>query len=151
MTESFPHFPAEDFQIPENRLASLLLMAVGICIVFTVILAIWILIWLASASFAHAHDMDHPERTPWMAALQNGAGVLCCDITDNNVVKDVMWDTFRDQEGVAHYEIFIENGWVQVPDSVVVKDPNKFGISLAWVYHSDGIVHVRCFLPASGM
>ena len=151
MTESFPHFPAEDFQIPENRLASLLLMAVGICIVFTVILAIWILIWLASASYAHAHDMDHPERTPWMAALQNASGVLCCDFSDANATKDVTWDIFRDPAGVAHFKVFMEGGWVVVPDSAVVNQPNKYGIPMIWTYHSDGVLQIRCFLPGGGM
>jgi hypothetical protein len=109
-----------------------------------------VFVTMVMCSKVFAHDREHPERDGWMMALQNSAGVLCCSITDTNVVKDVQWDTWRDPKGISHYKIFVEEGWLQVPDDKVVHEPNKYGVPLAWLYHSDGIPEVRCFLPGSG-
>jgi len=90
--------------------------------------------------------MEHPENNAWMTMLQNGAGVLSCEISDTNAIKDVPWDTYKDDQGSAHYEVMVENTWLHVDDSLVVRQPNKLGVPIVWIYHSDGMAKVRCFI-----
>jgi hypothetical protein len=37
--------------------------------------------------------------------------------------------------------------WYQVPDEVVIKDPNKVGHPVVWVYYERGEVRIRCYIP----
>ncbi len=40
--------------------------------------------------------------------------------------------------------------WIVVPDSAVIKGPNRIGYAIVWLYGSlnfDGSRMVRCFLP----
>jgi hypothetical protein len=124
---------------PEKKL---LLLAAVIFILVVVLL---------SYSPARAHDTIHPDRNEWMMALENSAGVSCCSVTDDNSVKDVQWDIWRDDKGSSHYKIFIEGIWVKVDDSKIVKEPNKFGVPIAWLDRDYGVVSVKCFLPGSGL
>jgi hypothetical protein len=111
----------------------------------------WIGLWMLLTMPALAHDAQTPAHNIWMKDLHNGAGILCCSITDTNVVKDVQWDTYRDYEGFSHYKIFVEDQWLQVSDDKVVHEPNRVGVPLAWLFHANGVPEVRCFLPASGL
>jgi hypothetical protein len=48
------------------------------------------------------------------------------------------------------YRVKIENGWIVVPDSAVIKGPNRIGYAIVWLYgppeYNERVV-VRCFLP----
>ena len=43
------------------------------------------------------------------------------------MVEDPEW---RSSNG--HYQVRIENEWVEVPDDAVVTEPNKFGRTMVW-------------------
>lgn len=100
---------------------------------------------------ANAHDLDHPENNEWMMALSDAAGNSCCEITDNSAIKDVPWDNWYDDQGVKHYKVMIERDWIKVDDSKVVREPNKIGVPIVWIYRDNGMLIVKCFLPGSGL
>jgi hypothetical protein len=119
---------------------------------------VWILlifgiafVTIVMCSKAFAHDFEHPERTPWMMMLQDAAGNNCCEPTDNNAVKDVPWDTWRDELGYTHFRVYIEGDWVKVDDSKVVKAPNNYRVPIVWVTHDNGVPMIKCFLPGAGL
>jgi hypothetical protein len=41
--------------------------------------------------------------------------------------------------------------WYPVPDEVVIKDPNKVGHPVVWIYYEQGEVKIRCFAPGGGV
>jgi hypothetical protein len=58
--------------------------------------------------------------------------------------------------GNAHYRVFLLGAWRDVPDAVVITEPNWFGPAVVWpVYSSMGsgkrdVAFIRCFLPGAG-
>ena len=34
-----------------------------------------------------------------------------------------------------------------VPDDVVIKDPNKVGHPVVWIYFEQGAIKIRCYAP----
>ena len=42
--------------------------------------------------------------------------------------------------------------WINVPNSAVVTEPNRYGPAVVWPYmDSEGNIYIRCFLPGSGV
>jgi hypothetical protein len=85
------------------------------------------------------------EMHAWFNKLQSGKG-LCCSFADGMSIKDVDWDT---KDG--NYRVKIDDQWIVVPDSAVIKEPNKFGPAVVWPYKdATGATQIRCFIPGSG-
>ncbi len=105
---------------------------------------------LSLSMAASARDPDgkysqaNPEMHRWFEQLKSEKGELCCALSDGNTLRDTDW---RSQNG--HFQVFMENEWVNVPDAAVVKAPNRFGRTVVWPYHEDGRPTVRCFMPGS--
>ncbi|MGY8668834.1 hypothetical protein Q3C01_41620 [Bradyrhizobium sp. UFLA05-109] len=114
----------------------------------TVILS---LVMLASNS-ALARDPDgkyaqaDPEMHRWFQQLKSEEGKPCCALSDGNTLRDTDWRT-RD----GHYQVFMDDEWVDVPNAALVTAPNRFGQTVVWPYHEDGHPFVRCFMPGSMM
>ena len=121
-----------------------------------ILLAVWI---LALATTANAHDAKHPELNDWVAGLTNKHGKLCCNGRDT-FPAEAVYDT-----DTGHYRARLEDpsdhtwGWYDVPDDVVVTEPNRLGYAAAWYYPSwdrspDGTTFMvpkwRCFIPGAG-
>jgi len=122
-----------------------------------VCLAALILFW---ASWAFAHDHEHPELTPWFKSLKSSKG-YCCDGMDALHLREVDWET---KDG--HYRVrvpkngedmakavageTVETEWVDVPDDAVLDVPNKDGATLVWPLYGYLGVSIRCFLPGAG-
>jgi hypothetical protein len=103
---------------------------------------------LVSSLVLLVHLHDRPDLNQWTMGLQSQRGVPCCDSSEAKPVVDADWRV--DAEG--HYEVLLEGKWVSVPDGSIVKEPNKYGLSLVWyikLSNSDEI-YIRCFLPAAG-
>jgi hypothetical protein len=96
---------------------------------------------------------------PWFDKLKSEKG-MCCSFADGISISDVDWDT---KDG--HYRVKVPkwvstNGWAQttipasdwidVPDSAVVHEPNRFGPAVVWPYIVDGQTAIRCFIPGAG-
>ena len=124
--------------------------------------AVTILSVLAYAP-AQAHDPSgkwaylSSDMKEWFKSLRSGShGTPCCEEADGEHVADVDWDTQRDGTGGAHYRVFLLGAWRDVPDAVVITEPNRFGPAVVWpVYSSTGsgkrdVAFIRCFLLGAG-
>ena len=80
----------------------------------------------------------------WFDKLASGKG-LCCSFADGVSVKDVDWDA---QDG--HYRVRLHGEWVDVPDTALVTEPNRFGPAVVWPYEEGGRTQIRCFMPGAG-
>jgi hypothetical protein len=95
---------------------------------------------------ALARDDGRYANSPlkeWFDRLASGKG-LCCSFADGYVVEDPDW---KSSDG--HYQVRIENEWVDVPDDAVITEPNKFGRTMVWPLWDTKGLTIRCFLPGS--
>ena len=77
----------------------------------------------------------------WVKSLHSPAGAWCCDISDGRALVDADW---RSRDG--HYQIRLREDWLDVPDSAVIKEPNRIGQVIVWLTYRDGFPVVNCFL-----
>lgn len=114
---------------------------------------------LACASLAFAHDQHRPDLMPWFKQLKSNKG-FCCDGMDALHLRDVDWET---KDG--HYRVrvpkngadmaravageTVETEWVDVPDDAVLDVPNKDGATLVWPLYGYMGISIRCFLPGT--
>jgi hypothetical protein len=114
-----------------------------LAIAFSIFIVVLIL-----ASIAHARDPDgryagSPLKS-WFDSLTSGKGP-CCSDADGNVVLDADW-----KSADGHYSVRLQGVWVEVPDSAVLKIPNRDGRTIVWPMFTDGATTVRCFIVGSG-
>ncbi len=100
---------------------------------------------------AQARDPDgrygDSALKPWFDSLASQKG-LCCSFADGLKVEDVDWDTSGPD---GSFRVRLKGEWVPVPDSAVVKQPNRFGPAVVWPYTGDrGETLIRCFIPGAG-
>jgi hypothetical protein len=87
----------------------------------------------------------HSPLKAWFDQLASGKG-LCCSFADGVSMQDVDWDM---QDG--HYRVRLDGRWLEVPDTALVTEPNRFGPAVVWPYQDvDGVTQIRCFLPGAG-
>ncbi len=83
----------------------------------------------------------------WFDQLASAKG-LCCSFADGVTIEDVDWDTGGTRGG---YRVRLDGKWIDVPDTALVKAPNKFGPAVVWPYQDvAGVTQIRCFLPGAG-
>lgn len=116
-------------------------------ILLAIILVIGAFLLLFSPARAHMHD--RPDLDEWFNGLKSDGGYPCCSQVDGSTVSDVDWDTTV-VAGKLHYRVRVEGMWIVVTDEEVVKQPNRYGTALVWVYHVDTKPMVRCFMPGAG-
>ncbi len=86
-----------------------------------------------------------PGMHAWFDRLASGKG-LCCSFADGFSIADVDWDT---KDG--RFRVRVDGQWIDVPDTAVVTEPNRFGPAVVWPYrNTDGTTQIRCFLPGAG-
>lgn len=84
-------------------------------------------------------------------------GQNCCSEADGifaeeDIRKGHYWTRFtaRRQDGSE-----MDSGWLQVPDDVVIHDPNRNGAPVAWYFYEyvGELVQlrIRCFAPGGGV
>jgi hypothetical protein len=86
-----------------------------------------------------------PETKSWIESLRDANGVPCCATADGYRPEEVEWDMAGNS-----YRVKVDNTWIVMPDSAVIKGPNQIGYAIVWLYGSldyDGHRIVRCFLP----
>ena len=65
------------------------------------------------------------------------------------LTKDARHRGFLCEDG--HYRVLLHGGWINVPNSSVVTEPNRYGPAVVWTYmDSNGSIYIRCFLPGAG-
>lgn len=116
-----------------------------------------VLFGLIGQQIQHAYPMegdDHGNHGPlktWFDQLASKKG-MCCSFADGVTVKDVDWDTATGDDGKTHYRVFLEGGWVPVPDEAVIEEPNRYGPAVVWPYRGpEPGINIRCFMPGAGM
>jgi hypothetical protein len=104
------------------------------------------LVFLVSALIgkAKAHDQNKPGLDDWYFSLRSKGNIPCCGGPSEDATKleELQWRT----KG-SSFEVFIDGGWIDVPESAVVPVPNKDGRALVWLSYADGKPVVRCFMP----
>ena len=106
---------------------------------------------------AMGRDLDgryaNSPLKPWFDQLKSGNGA-CCSNADGYVVEDTDWEAKN-----GHYRVRVPQYpdskvmvWIDVPDSSVITEPNKAGLTMVWpVYLEDEgpYIWIRCFMPGS--
>ncbi len=94
-----------------------------------------------------ARDLDgryaNSPLKPWFDHLSSGKG-LCCSMADGEAVADPDW-----QSKDGHYQVRLENRWIDVPDDAVITEPNRAGRTMVWPIRFDRDISIRCFMPGS--
>ena len=84
-----------------------------------------------------------PEIRQWFRDQKSPkTGMICCSEADGSEAQEDIRD--------GHYwttSPAVAPNWYQVPDEVVIKDPNKVGPPVVWVYYERGEVRIRCYIP----
>jgi hypothetical protein len=84
-----------------------------------------------------------PEIRQWFREQKSPkTGMICCSEADGSEAQEDIrnghyWTTWPAVAPV----------WYQVPDEVVIKDPNKVGHPVVWTYYERGEVRIRCYAP----
>jgi hypothetical protein len=110
---------------------------------------------LLSAAGSHARDSGHYQNVPpdigaWIGSLTDTNGIGCCATADGERPQAIDWDM-----AANHYRVKVRGQWIAVPDSAVVKGPNRLGHAVAWLEYDWDIdtgeqtMRVRCFLPGA--
>jgi len=111
-----------------------------------------------STSTAYSHDPKRPDLDAWFKNLKNKSGKRCCDTGDGQHVE-AEWDMAK-----RGYKVLLKHPhrptqpgkWFDVPDSVVIDQPNLSGIAIVWWFpiynYVDGSMtpEIRCFIPGPG-
>ena len=102
-------------------------------------------------------DLDGRYATsplkPWFDQLKSRNGA-CCSNADGYVVEDTDWEAKN-----GHYRVRVPQYpgskvmvWIDVPDSSVITEPNKAGLTMVWPVYVEGAgsyTWIRCFMPGS--
>jgi hypothetical protein len=110
-----------------------------------------------SAGISQARDRGQYSLVPqsirnWINDLTDDKGIPCCATADGTAPQDFTWDIAANR-----YRVKIDGEWLDVPDSAVIKGPNRVGHAIVWVDYDDPIydlkpiISVRCFLPGPGV
>jgi hypothetical protein len=105
---------------------------------------------LALAAVSQARDYGQYENVPleiknWIESLRDAYGVHCCATADGYRPEEVQWDMAGN-----NYRVKVGSAWIVVPDSAVIKGPNRIGYAIVWLYGPQEYYEsavVRCFLP----
>jgi hypothetical protein len=109
------------------------------------------LMLIGFVAMAFARDDGKYAQSPlksWFDSLQSEKG-MCCSMADGQTVEDPDWGTAN-----GHYWVVIDNLKYEVPNTAIVKVPNKFGRAVVWPYmeiSENGSMQkaIRCFLPGA--
>jgi hypothetical protein len=111
------------------------------------VLAVALLVCFGNSVFARddGRYANDPLKT-WFDHLASNKG-LCCSFADGFSVSDIDWDT---QNGL--YRMQLHGEWIDVPDTAVITEPNRYGRAVVWPYMDKlSNTYIRCFLPGGGV
>jgi len=84
-----------------------------------------------------------PEIRKWFRDQKSPkTGGYCCNESDGTYAEEEIRD--------GHYWTRFEqsNGrWIPVPDDVVIRNSNRNGAPVAWWFHDNGTIQIRCYAP----
>ena len=103
---------------------------------------------------AHDENSHTSEELQWLRSqLSPKTGGSCCNEADGEYTdEDIRCDA---EKNTCHYWVRFSrsNGqYIQVPDEVVIKQPNKWGRPAVWWYlDDDSFLQIRCYVPGAGI
>jgi hypothetical protein len=115
-------------------------LTIAICVILVV-----------ACSIALAVDRDglgmrvSQSQKDFIKNLKNHNGIPCCDDADGFTPPD--WGILDDGSG---YYVVVDGVRVTVPPEAVIT-PNLLGEARVWYVLQNGMPHIRCFLPGSGV
>jgi hypothetical protein len=86
----------------------------------------------------------------WIESLTDTNEIGCCAAADGLRPQAIDWDITA-----THYRVKVRDSWIGVPDSAVIKEPNRLGYAVAWLEYDWDIdageqtIRVRCFMPGA--
>lgn len=94
-----------------------------------------------------------PAIKQWFETLHSENGP-CCSDADGSALSDTDWEGVNDPaRPQVHFRVYIEKQWWDVPDSAVIKEPNRVGRTMVWpIYLNEGStidITIRCFIPGA--
>ncbi len=117
-------------------------------------LAICVIIAFAATSEGRAGNGRYANVAKgisgWVELLTDTNGIGCCATADGLRPQSIDWDIVANR-----YRVKVGGRWIGVPDSAVVKGPNRLGYAVAWLEYDWDIdtgemtMLVRCFLPGA--
>jgi hypothetical protein len=110
------------------------------------------LLFLLFLSDAFARDLGQysqvsPSVRQWFRDQKSPkTGMICCTEADGSEAQEDIrnghyWTTWPAVAPV----------WYEVPDEVVIRDPNLSGHPVVWVYYEQGELKIRCYAPGTLM
>jgi hypothetical protein len=116
------------------------------------------LVFLSLVSLASARELYpgqwasiDPATGEWFRSQRNPTTkVPCCSEADGSYVEEDIRD--------GHYWVrFDRTGgeWREVPDEIVIRDPNRNGAPVVWFYYEvrvgSSVLKFRCYAPGAGL
>jgi hypothetical protein len=104
-----------------------------------------------------------PEIREWFRSQKSPrTGISCCSEADGTYAEEEIrdghyWTRFTWQFCFAKQCQDLDSGWMDVPDDVVIHDPNRHGAPVVWWTRASGTeaatakVRIRCYVPGSGV
>lgn len=110
--------------------------------------AITVALFIVACLISYAYPRDNGQYAnsdlkSWFDGLASKKGP-CCSDADGNALKDNDW---KSKDG--KYLVRIGVDWVEVDDAALIKEPNRFGRTMVWIYYHNGEPVIRCFMPGS--
>lgn len=84
-----------------------------------------------------------PKMHEWFDSLKSGKGP-CCSDADGTALSDVDWRSVNKED--VHYQVRIDDQWIDVPDDAVLTQPNMYGRTIVWPIRGYLGITVRCFI-----
>ena len=112
--------------------------------------------WEAGARELYPGQYDNvaPSVRQWFRSQKSPkTGGLCCSEADGIYAEEDLrqghyWTRFQFIGVAGDSE---QSGWMQVPDEVVIHDPNRQGAPVVWYFFQNGAVAIRCYAPGGGV
>ena len=94
-----------------------------------------------------------PETRQWFRSQKSPkTGAICCNEADGEYAEEAVrsghyWTRFPESKGE----------WMQVPDDVIIKDPNRHGAPVVWWYYEMNPengkreLKIRCYAVGGGV
>jgi hypothetical protein len=110
---------------------------------------------LAFAAVSEARDNGQYAHVAknirdWIESLTDTNGIGCCATADGLRPQAIDWNM-----AANHYRVKVRGRWIGVPNSAVIKEPNRLGYTVAWLEYDWDIdtgeqtIRVRCFMPGA--
>ena len=107
-------------------------------------------LFLVTDTFARdlgQYNQVSPKVQQWFRDQRSPAtGGFCCSEADGGEAQE----DIRNGHYWATWPA-VSPKWYQVPDEVVIKEPNLTGHPVVWTYYEQGEIKIRCFAPGGGM